>query len=215
MGLIYSSTNGVRVSDYRSRRCRFDEKKCCLPVGGQPSRPNPPSGKQCPPKAWSWNDEHSCCAPHQPPVNTQPPQCDKDWSWSPDNFCCEKSSTPSGPGPSTCKDKEFWWVVLVLISPMDYSHPGQYRFGEKSCCLPVGGKPSPPSPPTGKQCPPQDWSWSDEHTCCVPHQPSVDLNGPQCDKDWNWSPDSFCCEQGSTPPPSSPGPSDCKPNEFW
>lgn len=90
--------------------CRFDQKKCCLPVGGPPSPPSPPSGKQCPPKAWSWNDEHSCCVPHQPPVTSQPPQCDNDWAWAAEDMCCKQSYGHPSPPPSRsgCKDSEFW-----------------------------------------------------------------------------------------------------------
>ena len=87
------------------------------------------------------------------------------------------------------------------------------RYGKKSCCLPVGGQRSPPPPPAHKQCPHSDWSWSTEHSCCVPHRPVVDTHTPECDKNWRWSQDTSCCEQSSEP--STPGPSSCKKTEFW
>lgn len=178
----------------------FDEKKCCLPLGGPHSHHEPPAEKQCP-HEWSWSEKHSHCIPHYP--RPPPPRCSKDWDWSPASFCCERSPhyphpphpEPSGVhhdgwkrggsehhGKSECKKDEFW-------------------FNEKECCLPLGGPHWHHVPPPHKQCPP-DWSWSTKHSHCVPHHPHHPP--PRCAKDWNWSPASFCCERS----PHHPKPSD-------
>jgi hypothetical protein len=119
--------------------------------------------------------------------------------------------------------------IILILGPA--SNDREWcRYSEKSCCLPVGGPHSQPKPPAGKQCPVSNWSWSSEHSCCVPHQPNVDSHAPHCDKAWKWSKDNFCCEKSSQPSspsqpssssqPSSqaqptPGPSSCKKSEFW
>jgi len=80
----------------------YDEKKCCLPLGGPPSHPEPPPEKKCPHTGWSWNKEQSCCVPHYPlPPSHPSPQCPKDWDWFPATFCCQQSSHhPSPPPPA-------------------------------------------------------------------------------------------------------------------
>lgn len=180
----------------------YEEKKCCLPRGGQSWHPQPPPEKQCPPSGWSWNDEHDCCVPHQPPPPFHPPpQCPKEWDWSPATYCCERSPHHPQPPPpkpsggysgwkrgehdeSSCKKEEFW-------------------FDERNCCLPRGGPSWHPSPPPEKKCPHSEWSWSEEHDCCIPHHPSPPP--PKCDDKWEWSNDDMCCKQPPPPPPRPSG----------
>lgn len=115
------------------------------------------------------------------------------------------------PVSSSCKSNEFW-------------------YGEKSSCLPIGGPFWRPEPPPEKQCPPNGWSWSREHSCCVPHYPHPPSHHPpQCPGGWDWSPATFCCEPSPHkpyPPYPQPSyhsgwkrdhsdPSSCKKNEFW
>ena len=103
------------------RGCRYDEKKCCLPVGGPPSSLSPPAEKQCPHGGWSWSQEHNCCIPHHPRGHSAPaPQCIEHWQWSPATSCCERSSHPSG--PSGCKKEEFWYVLTLSTSATSLEH---------------------------------------------------------------------------------------------
>ena len=83
------------------------------------------------------------------------------------------------------------------------------RYLEKKCCLPLGGPRSHHEPPAHKQCPPNDWSWSEEHGHCVPHHPRPYHHpAPRCAKDWEWSFASFCCERSPHHPhPPQPKPS--------
>ena len=63
-------------------------------------------------------------------------------------------------------------------------------WGDKSCCLPHGGSPNPPSPPKGTGCP-SNWEWNTGKNCCVPHHP--DQPPPQCSSGWGWDNGSKCC----------------------
>lgn len=118
------------------------------------------------------------------------------------------AAQPNSGGPSSCKGPEFWWE-------------------KKSCCLTRGGPPSYDKPPSGKQCPSKNWSWSHEHGCCIPHQPPPPSN-PQCPRDWDWSPHDSCCNKSPwNPQPSGSytnrkrsetirrDPSSCNNHEFW
>ena len=37
--------------------CSWEPKSCCLPQGGQPNPPAPPSGTSCPTNGWSWSND--------------------------------------------------------------------------------------------------------------------------------------------------------------
>jgi hypothetical protein len=108
-------------------RCRYDEKSCCLPLGGPSSHPEPPPEKQCPPTNWSWNKKYSCCVPHYPRPHPHPhPQCHQGWEWEPATSCCKRHHPPrpqpsghwhaknhvgqkrGNPGSSRCGRNEFW-----------------------------------------------------------------------------------------------------------
>lgn len=80
-------------------------------------------------------------------------------------------------------------------------------FGQKSCCLPHGGQSSPPSPPTGTQCPPSGWYWHTGKGCCVPDHPPTQQPPPQCNNGWDWDDNNLKCCPHSTPTPSPPKPS--------
>ena len=83
---------------------RYNEKSCCLPQGGVPSAPSPPSDKSCPPIGWYWNKEYSCCVPDQPTAaSSPPPQCRTGWEWSASTYSCRMQATntfTSRPSPS-------------------------------------------------------------------------------------------------------------------
>ncbi|ELU38160.1 hypothetical protein AG1IA_07825 [Rhizoctonia solani AG-1 IA] len=113
----------------------WDNKKCCLPHGGVPVPPSPPSGYQCPNK-WYWNSDKGCCVPSVPDVPATP-ACPAKCSWKPESYYCAPDPAPAPPtpapeppktGPDSCSKTEFWWET-------------------KKCCLPIGGPHSPPSPP--------------------------------------------------------------------
>ncbi|THH34019.1 hypothetical protein EUX98_g84 [Antrodiella citrinella] len=192
----------------------FQQADCCVPQGGNPSPPTPPSGTQCPTSGWDWNDDKSCCVPHQPPAPSQPPPaCNSGWGWQSDKLHCTPApstptpppskpptSTPPTSSPGNCNDNEFWWET-------------------KSCCLPNGGPSTPPpAPPSGTSCPSSGWSWFPTKSCCAPHQTSPPT--PQCPSGWTWNSGAYTCQPNapSSPPsapsaPSSPG--NCDENNFW
>ncbi|KAJ7071019.1 protein priA [Mycena amicta] len=83
----------------------------------------------------------------------------------------------------SCKSNEFWYE-------------------QKSCCLPHGGAPTPPSPPKGHDCPPSSHYWNTGLGCCTPNHPSPPNNPPpQCRDGWTWYPNLYMCLPS---PPSSP-----------
>lgn len=83
---------------------RYSDKNCCLPDGGLPSTPSPPSGKNCPPSGWYWSKDYSSCVPSHPlSASSPPPQCPKGWDWSPSTYSCQHQASPtstSRPSPS-------------------------------------------------------------------------------------------------------------------
>ncbi|KAF8203648.1 protein priA [Pholiota molesta] len=86
----------------QSNEFKWEEKDCCLPVGGPPSPPPPPKDTQCPPTSYYWEPKQGCCAPRNlPPKNPPPPQCPKNWEWnSATHRCTYSPPTPSSPPPS-------------------------------------------------------------------------------------------------------------------
>ncbi|CDO71560.1 hypothetical protein BN946_scf184911.g30 [Trametes cinnabarina] len=200
----------------------YSDKECCLPHGGVPSPPKPPSGTSCP-QNWYWHSGKSCCVPSTPPTSPSPPSCSSGWSWNTSGWYCSphtstvhttSPATPTPSKPGSCKNGEFYW-------------------GDKDCCLPYGGQPNPPSPPSGSSCP-SNWSWHTGYGCCVPHSPPPP-SPPSCSNGWGWNDSSKCCEKPKptpTPPPhtsvqttyhptttshySAPAPSssDC-PSNYW
>ncbi|KZV77714.1 hypothetical protein PENSPDRAFT_679253 [Peniophora sp. CONT] len=154
--------------------------ECCLPHGGKPNPPSPPAGSSCP-STWWWHSGQGCCVPSKP--SPPQPSCPSGHSWS-SWWCTPNGGTPttSSKPPSstgTCGDNEFSWWGLK----------GQ-------CCLPHGGKPNPPSPPSGSSCPPT-WWWHHDQGCCVPTLPSPPT--PTCPSGNSWK--DQCCK------PSGPQPS--------
>jgi hypothetical protein len=99
-------------------------------------------------------------------------------------------------------------LIHIKTGSWRLKNPQRCRYKEKSCCLPLGGPPSPPQPPPEKKCPPTGWSWSKEHSCYVPHQPPPPSHAPpQCPKDWDWFSATFCCQKSPYHPPHYPRPS--------
>ncbi|KAF7320331.1 hypothetical protein MKEN_00817900 [Mycena kentingensis (nom. inval.)] len=91
---------------------------------------------------------------------------------------------------SSCKSTEFWYEA-------------------KSCCLPHGGAPEPPSPPKGHDCPPSSYYWNSKLGCCTPNHPTSPSNPPpQCRDGWTWYPNLHMClpsaPSSPSPPPSTP-----------
>ena len=76
----------------------WPDRSCCLPHGGSPNPPSPPSGRSCP-SNWDWNTGKSCCVPHHP---DSPSQCSSGWGWDDGSKCCfphtttSKTTSPSG-----------------------------------------------------------------------------------------------------------------------
>ncbi|KAF7791851.1 hypothetical protein EIP86_002875 [Pleurotus ostreatoroseus] len=118
----------------------------------------------------------------------------------------------------------FSFLLLAAVVPFALAHNGgsnlprsdadcnesEFFFEQKSCCLPYGGVPNPPTPPSGVTCPVSGWYWHNTKQCCVPHQPTQPSSpSPQCDKDCFWSKlDLKCYPGGSTSTtPSTPKPS--------
>ncbi|KAF7306935.1 hypothetical protein MIND_00486200 [Mycena indigotica] len=86
----------------------------------------------------------------------------------------------------SCKSNEFW-------------------YGAKTCCLPHGGIPKPPSPPKGHDCPPTSHYWNTGLGCCTPaHPPPPNQPPPQCRDGWTWYPNLYMCLPTPPSPPSPP-----------
>ena len=93
-----------------------------------------------------------------------------------------------------------------------------YSFGQKDCCLPHGGPPNPPKPPSGNQCPPSGWNWHTGKGCCVPNHPPTQMPPPQCPKGWDWNSNDLKCyptPPTTTPPPSKPSNTPGKPGHGY
>lgn len=97
-----STCSPCRFRPFLTEECRWEEKDCCLPVGGPPSPPPPPKDTQCPPTSYYWEPKQGCCAPRNPPPkNPPPPQCPKNWEWNSSTHRCTYSPpTPPSPPPS-------------------------------------------------------------------------------------------------------------------
>ncbi|KIP11959.1 hypothetical protein PHLGIDRAFT_82504 [Phlebiopsis gigantea 11061_1 CR5-6] len=81
---------------------------------------------------------------------------------------------------------------------------GEFFFADRSCCLPHGGQPSPPSPPAGTSCPTNGWYWHSDNECCVPSTPQTPSSPPPaCESDCFWSSLNLNCKRS---PPSTPTP---------
>jgi hypothetical protein len=94
-------------------------------------------------------------------------------------------------------------IVLILIKGIKWYYMSRYH--PKTCCLPHGGPPSTPNPPTGSDCPRYEWYWGPQG-CCVPYHPNP--SPPHCRQGWQWNAESYKCTPISTPPsPSNPQPS--------
>ncbi|KAJ8463390.1 hypothetical protein ONZ51_g10287 [Trametes cubensis] len=190
----------------------WGDKDCCLPYGGSPNPPQPPSGTSCP-SNWEWHSGKSCCVPHSPPTST--PSCSNGWGWNNNSKCCEQPkpssaphstahTTPS-PSPTTYHPTTTSHSTAPSSSPSDSCPSNHWYWSPKSCCLPHGGSPNPPQPPSGRSCP-SNWEWHSGKSCCVPHHPNQPP--PQCGSGWGWDDGSKCCfphgsSTTSTPQPSS------------
>ncbi|KAJ3575626.1 hypothetical protein NP233_g972 [Leucocoprinus birnbaumii] len=94
------------------------------------------------------------------------------------------AATGYGNGNSSggnCKNNEFYWQA-------------------KSCCLPTGGNPRPPSPPKGVTCPPSGYDWNNDKGCCVPHYPPPPSGPPpQCGNGYSWYSALYHCHPNPGP----------------
>lgn len=171
----------------------YENKSCCVKQGTPQAPPSPPSGKACPASGnWYWSSEKSCCLPSsKPPSGNPAPTCPSTHSWSYGDSVCNPNTprSPSTPSSSDCSSSEFWY------SP-------------KGCCLPHGGVPNPPSPPSGSECPTSGWYWGKDQGCCVPHHPPANNPPPQCPGGWDWISNTWKCQPSPpshpTQPPSTP-----------
>ncbi|KAF9007263.1 hypothetical protein BDZ89DRAFT_997258 [Hymenopellis radicata] len=90
----------------------------------------------------------------------------------------------SSSGSSSCSSSEFW-------------------FSKKGCCLPSGGVPSKPTPPTDTECPDTHY-WGNDKGCCLPSNPPGG-DQPSCPNNWSWNDDlDYCQPPTTTTPPSQP-----------
>lgn len=104
-------------------------------------------------------------------------------------------------------------VLPFVFAGSESCGDNEFMYEAKSCCVPFGGTPAPPSPPTGVQCPPSGWEWHEGKQCCIPHQPPANMPPPQCNMGWDWNePSSTCCESGGGGWPGFPMPPPPKPS---
>ncbi|KAH9944387.1 uncharacterized protein BXZ73DRAFT_96876 [Epithele typhae] len=169
--------NSGSSSSCKSNEFYWGDKDCCLPHGGSSKPPSPPKGSSCPStpscsSGWGWNSGKSCCTPAASTTvkTTAHP------TTSVKTTSVHTTSAPPATTSSTCGSGQWYW-------------------GSKSCCLPHGGSPNPPSPPSGTDCP-SNWEWNHGKGCCVPHHP--DQPPPQCGNGWGWNSGSFCCNPHTT-----------------
>ncbi|CAE6502351.1 unnamed protein product [Rhizoctonia solani] len=87
---------------------------------------------------------------------------------------------------------------------------GNWYWKDKDCCIQVGGPQSPPSPPSGNQCP-NMWFWNKDTNCCAPRY-IPPYSQPSCGNGWVWNPSTYSCRPPATPPPTN---DDCGPNKWW
>jgi len=166
----------------------YDNQSCCAPYSPPQTYSSPPPGKSCPSSdtdIWYWDNDKSCCLPTAPPPPSHPaPTCQSGHVWSEAEGCCTDINIPSTPGPNDCSNGEFW-------------------FQPTTTCLPYGGPPNPPKPPTGSHCPQSEWYWDGQQGCCVPLYPTPPA--PKCKEESKWRSRFFKCTPVSTPP-STPTP---------
>jgi len=73
----------------------------------------------------------------------------------------------------------------------------------KEACLPFGKPSSTPAPPSGKSCPPNEWYWHWQSSCCVPTKPNPPP--PSC-SEGSWDDSTQCCHHGTSTSSSGPVP---------
>ncbi|KAI0932211.1 hypothetical protein AcV5_004505 [Taiwanofungus camphoratus] len=96
-------------------------------------------------------------------------------------------------------------LPFVFANSESSCNSNEFLYEDKSCCVPYGGTPSPPSPPQGTQCPTSGWEWHEGKQCCVPHQPPANMPPPQCNSGWEWNGgSSTCCPFSSPSQPAFP-----------
>jgi len=91
-------------------------------------------------------------------------------------------------------------AILATFTPLVAAScsNNEFWYEDRSCCLPHGGSPSPPSPPKGNDCPSGGWYWHDEQKCCVPSHPSPPP--PTCNNSWSWDQNESCCKPPAPKP---------------
>ncbi|KAI0639396.1 hypothetical protein C8Q77DRAFT_1152380 [Trametes polyzona] len=218
-GYGYGSGSGSgsgSSSSCKSSEFYYGQKECCLPHGGVPNPPKPPSGSSCP-SSWYWHGGKSCCVPNHPPTSSSPPTCEDGWTWDMTGWHCKRHETTSAYHPPT-PTQHTTTAPHTTYHPTTSTHStysapspsgtdcpsNHWYWGPKQCCLPHGGTPNPPKPPSGSQCPP-NWEWNTGKNCCVPHHP--DLPPPQCGGGWGWNEGSKCCFPHTTTSSTPPKPS--------
>jgi len=96
--LMMNSGKSVLLVPFKGIKCcyvsRYHPKTCCLPHGGPPSTPKPPTGSDCPQSEWYWGSP-GCCVPYHP--NPSPPNCRQGWQWNAATYKCVPISTPPSP----------------------------------------------------------------------------------------------------------------------
>jgi hypothetical protein len=200
---------------------------CCLPHGGSPSAP-PPSGSSCPSKwYWSskesccvpsvptepttptcpsysspWNSKEQCCKPPAPSssakiVVTTSKVTVPTTSYKPPS----PTTSPAPPTTSSvseCSGNEFLCVTSSTTVFDSVDTVFRWNALKGKCCVPHGGQPSPPSPPSGSSCP-SSWYWHSGQSCCVPNHPSPPT--PTCPPNSWWG--NQCCNHNPAPPKPS------------
>ncbi|KAI0793495.1 hypothetical protein C8Q75DRAFT_731202 [Abortiporus biennis] len=197
-------------SDCGNNEFFYSKTSCCLPSGGVPNPPSPPSGTSCPSNGYYWHETKSCCVPHN--ANPPSPSCPSGTTWNDDKNACEhpaSSSTPSKPS-STTPTKPSSTASTPSQSSSGNCGNNQFFWSGKGCCLEHGGEPNPPSPPKGTDCPSSGWSWSNDQGCCVPHSPSPPT--PSCGNGWLWQSGLFHCTPSQSTTPATPTSTPSKPS---
>ncbi|KAF9512287.1 hypothetical protein BS47DRAFT_1394413 [Hydnum rufescens UP504] len=93
-------------------------------------------------------------------------------------------------------------AALSALSASAECSSSQFSWNKNTdICLPFGHPSTVISPPSGKSCPPEEWYWHPQSSCCVPTKPNPPP--PRCG-DGLWDEFSQCCNSGGNPPPPVP-----------
>ncbi|KAB5595774.1 Pria protein [Ceratobasidium theobromae] len=87
---------------------------------------------------------------------------------------------------------------------------GQWYWGDKKLCIPIGGVWPDVPPPPGNACPIL-WFWDTEAKICAPRYVPP-FSQPMCNNGWVWNTSTYTCQQPAQPPPPD---KNCGPSLWW